>query len=282
MFKRHLTSVHGVEQTAPNCRKKSPPASSNRKVSNYSTDAAGKCSTCSAMFSDAQEFYEHFDDCVLRVVQQKEPSETVNQQRLNEVTSDKAVRETMERNRLIHTSVNSYLTDEENDDRQGHEPLSNIKDPCDKASINPNTTTKSTSAILAGILKSRPPASRRRHNRNNYPPSWGCPATKMKMKKRVLCVYDGERPLWKDEMMLDNEFEVRVRLPGGDGTGSEAYVTDLDVETLKRSEGVLNVTEEERGPWTPGTGIQGLIVPAAVPPVGQSLEDEVNIDELMS
>jgi hypothetical protein len=282
VFKRHLTSVHGVEQTAPNCRKKSPPASSNRKASNYSTDAAGKCSTCSAMFSDAQEFYEHLDDCVLRVVQQEEPSEAINQQRLNEVASDKAVRETMERNRLIHASVDSDPVDEENDNRQGHEPSSNTNDRCGKGSIKPNSTTKSTSATSAGISKSRPPASRRRNNRNNYPPSWGCPTNKMKMKKRVLCVYDGERRLWKDEMMLDNEFEVRVRLPGGDGTGREPYVTDLDVETLKRSEGVLNATEEERGPWAPVTGIQGLIGPAAVPVVGQGLEDEVNIDELMS
>ena len=66
----------------------------------------------------------------------------------------------------------------------------------------------------------------------------------MKMKKRVLCVYDGPRRLWKDDMMLDNDFEVRLRL--GDG-GS--YVTDLDVETYKRAEAFHNMTKEEKGPW---------------------------------
>ena len=66
------------------------------------------------------------------------------------------------------------------------------------------------------------------------------------MKKRVLCVYDGARRLWKDDMMLDNEFEVRMKL--GDG---KSYVTDLDVETLKRAQALHGATEEEKGPWRP-------------------------------
>ena len=68
----------------------------------------------------------------------------------------------------------------------------------------------------------------------------------MKMKKRVLCVYDGQRRLWKDDMMLDNEFEVRMKL--GDG---KSYVTDLDVETIKRSEAIHGSTADERGPYNP-------------------------------
>jgi len=68
----------------------------------------------------------------------------------------------------------------------------------------------------------------------------------MKMKKRVLCVYDGARRLWKDDMMLDQEFEVRMKLPDG-----KSYVTDLDVQTCKRAEGVLGATAEERGEWVP-------------------------------
>ncbi len=64
------------------------------------------------------------------------------------------------------------------------------------------------------------------------------------MKRRVLCVYDGPRRLCKDEMLLDRDFEVRLTL--GDG---QSYVTDLDVETLKRAEGFHQATEEERGPW---------------------------------
>lgn len=65
------------------------------------------------------------------------------------------------------------------------------------------------------------------------------------MKKRVMCVYDGQRRLWKDDMMLDQEFEVRMKLSG------QAYVTDLDVQTLKRSEAIHGSTPEERGAWVP-------------------------------
>lgn len=68
----------------------------------------------------------------------------------------------------------------------------------------------------------------------------------MRMKKRVLCVYDGQRRLWKDDLMLDQEFEVRMQLPDG-----KAYVTDLDVQTLKKSDAIHGATPEERGPWIP-------------------------------
>ena len=47
-------------------------------------------------------------------------------------------------------------------------------------------------------------------------------------------------------MMLHNEFEVRMNLPDGKG-----YVTDLDVETMKRVHAFHDATEEEKGPWIP-------------------------------
>lgn len=88
-----------------------------------------------------------------------------------------------------------------------------------------------------------PLVAKGRRRRKHYPVSWGCSKDQMKMKKRVLCVYDGPRRLWKDDMMLDNDFEVRMRL--GDG---ESYVTDLDVETVKRAEALHDMTEEDKGP----------------------------------
>ncbi|KAF2756562.1 hypothetical protein EJ05DRAFT_502066 [Pseudovirgaria hyperparasitica] len=92
-----------------------------------------------------------------------------------------------------------------------------------------------------------------RKKKKNYPLSWGCSIDKMKMKKRVLCVYDGSRRLWKDDMMLDQEFEVRIPMPDGRG-----YVTDLDVQTLNRADALHAATEEEKGPWTENTNISGL------------------------
>jgi hypothetical protein len=74
VFKRHLTNVHGVEQTPPNSHKRNP-TSSNKKATSNCQDAIGKCSICSTIFSNAQDFYEHLDDCVLRAVQQEEPKE---------------------------------------------------------------------------------------------------------------------------------------------------------------------------------------------------------------
>ncbi|KAL8972923.1 MAG: hypothetical protein Q9183_000274 [Haloplaca sp. 2 TL-2023] len=109
VFKRHLTSLHGVEQTPPNSRKRSPTASAAKKPSDFSGDAAGKCSTCSAMFNNAQEFYEHLDDCVLRVVQQEEPSEAINEQHLAEVANDQSVLNTLSRN-MAHPATDDGKT----------------------------------------------------------------------------------------------------------------------------------------------------------------------------
>lgn len=298
VFKRHLTSVHGVEQTPPNCRKRSPTAAT-KKGTNYSNDATGKCSTCSGTFSNAQDFYEHLDDCVLRVVQQEEPSEAINRQRLAEVALDEEVKKTMEKHQLLDVAgpVDAYDDNDSHDDDDSHDFSSSNWRPgrgalnstkSNAASSRPiigngNAVTKHSSTN--GTSKGpRAPVTRRRNNRGNYPQSWGCPNSNMKTKKRVLCVFDGQRRLWKDEMMLNNDFEVRLRLPGGagDGTNRDAYVTDLDVETMKRAEGVLNASEEERGPWTDGPSSYLMGQPARVLPDMGSQDDEVSINELMA
>lgn len=315
VFKRHLTSVHGVEQTPPNSRKKTPPAStsSGKMISSYCQDATGKCSTCSATFDNAQEFYEHLDDCVLRIVQQEDPSEAINEQRLTEIASDDDVKKTMEKHMLVDTadmgfsnSVDDENYNDENDNNDFNESTngkSNSRSGKGSLKANKNNTSSSRPVIGSAITKSssrsataaaaggkmRPAIPKKRGNKSHYPPSWSCPASKMKAKKRVLCVYDGPRRLWKDEMMLDNEFEVRVKLPGvtGNTAGGDAYVTDLDVETLKRAEGVLNATDEEKGPWY-GTSAspQGLIGPAhvGIPPFTSAQEqmDEIDLKELMA
>jgi hypothetical protein len=33
-----------------------------------------------------------------------------------------------------------------------------------------------------------------------------------KMKKKVLCVYHGKQTLWKDDLMMHNESEVKMKL----------------------------------------------------------------------
>lgn len=295
VFKRHLTSVHGVEQTPPNCRKRTPSGSTQKGI-DYGSDATGKCSTCSVTFSNAQDFYEHLDDCVLRVVQQEEPSEAINAQLLAEVAADEEVQKTMEKHQLLDVAgpVGNLDDNDSHDDDDVHDaswragrgaPKSTKTSGSSRPIIGSGNAISKSGAGTAGKNGGRAVATRRRNNRGNYPQSWGCPNSSMKTKKRVLCVFDGQRRLWKDEMMLNNEFEVRLRLPGGagDGTHRDAYVTDLDVETMKRVEGVHSANEEERGPWIEGPVSQLMGQPAMLlPEMCQPQDDEISLNELMA
>lgn len=118
VFKRHLTSVHGVEQNPPNSRKKSP---GGRKAYAGTQQVAGTCSTCSVTFANAQEFYEHLDDCVLRVVQQADPSEAINQRLLTSVAEDMNVTDTLDRNGLSNSVEYTVPTYDDDDDDASEE-----------------------------------------------------------------------------------------------------------------------------------------------------------------
>ncbi|EPE24508.1 C2H2 and C2HC zinc finger [Glarea lozoyensis ATCC 20868] len=63
VFKRHLTGVHGVEQTPPNSRNR--PESTRKSVPSGQN---GKCSICKVSFDSAQMYYDHLDECVLGVI----------------------------------------------------------------------------------------------------------------------------------------------------------------------------------------------------------------------
>ncbi|KAF4121801.1 ZnF C2H2 [Geosmithia morbida] len=265
VFKRHLTTVHAVEQTPPNSRKKTPSGSSDgeQKLTGYAPDATGKCSTCTQTFANAQDFYEHLDDCVLRIVQQEDPAEAVNAQHLAEVENDKAVLKTLARHKI--TNVNPAANDmdqpspvdvaddddesvaEEIDDADMADPQSHDEDPKvfgDQRVNPPNGVQKSR-----GLTHSRGgvPIKVRSKDRKpkRYPASWGDNSPHAaNMKKRVLACFDGPRRLVKDDMLLCVDHEMRLKL--GDG---KHYVTDLDVQTVKRAEGFLGATDEEKGPW---------------------------------
>lgn len=280
VFKRHLTLVHGVEQTPPNSRKKSP-SQSRKGGSAAQNTSAGTCSTCSVTFANAQEFYEHLDDCVLRVVQQADPCEAINEKNLAEIQNDEELQDTLEKHGLPSsidysaTSLGEEVEEENAEDDDEADGTYGTRNPrSGKGTIKVRklqsgqvTPTRNNVQGGAGISKTTRLSGGRgrsgltfskggvqlvggsgRKKRKHYPASWGCAADKMRMKKRVLCVYDGQRRLWKDDMMLDQEFEVRMKLPYGDGKN---YITDLDVQTLKRAEALHGTTDEERGPWVP-------------------------------
>nr|POE77440.1 hypothetical protein CFP56_09087 [Quercus suber] len=272
VFKRHLTSVHGVEQTPPNARRKSPAVATKKPYTDR--DMSGMCSTCNVTFASAQDFYEHLDDCVLRVVQQADPSEAINEKLLGSMADNKQVLETMERH-LLPTTVDynaptSFDQDEEadenddaDDDDTNDDTYGNRAGKSGKSRKNEGATSRPKKGLthskngvpLTGPLTANKGSKRRK----NYPLSWGAAPENMRMRKRVLCVYDGQRRLWKDDMMLDADHEVRIPLPDADNQQRRAWVTDLDVQTLRRAEWLLNATDEEKGPWIEDGELESLM-----------------------
>lgn len=245
VFKRHLTSVHNVEQTPPNSRKRTGGAPMT--LAGYAADATGKCSTCSQTFNNAQDFYEHLDDCVLRMVQQEDPAEAINAKRLAEVADDKNVHQTLEKNKLPITTQTTQTEESEDDDEMmddEEDDMANMTtySPSKKnASLNRISKSRGVTHSRGGVPLS---AKRSRNKRRDYPSSWGFNKGQMTMKKRVMAVFDGPRRLAKDDMMLSTDHEVRIKLSDG-----KSYVTDLDVQTLKRAEGFHNASDAEKGPW---------------------------------
>ncbi|KAK7935149.1 hypothetical protein PG985_000644 [Apiospora marii] len=254
VFKRHLTAVHGVEQTPPNSRKKTAAtANTGKKLTGYAPDATGKCSTCSSTFSNAQDFYEHLDDCVLRIVQQEDPAEAINARRLAEVQNDKEVHDTLDKNNLPLTTEANVADEDDEDEEMPEEDEYDEEYKLSRKQTMAGQKRKGNPAN--GVQKSRGMTHSRggvslttktksRKNRRDYPSSWGFDKGQMTMKKRVMTVFDGPRRLAKDDMMLSTEHEVRVRLSDG-----QSYVTDLDVQTMKRAQAFHDATEAEKGMW---------------------------------
>lgn len=252
IFKRHLITVHDVEQAPPNGRKRSPDGSS--KQSRILIEGAnGKCSTCGNLFSSAQTLFNHLDECVLSVVQKVNPSEATNERHLASVADDEDVKRTMERHNLdpspIEATTSADDDDEEYEGLDGHQCRTSAKQTRTASGVRDGRITKSK-RTGAGITFSKGGvaliAGKPHRKRKVYPPSWGSAPDKMILKKRVLCVFDGQRRLWKDDMMLHNEHEVRVKMPG-----TESYITDLDIATVQRAQAFHGATEEEMGPWVP-------------------------------
>lgn len=247
VFKRHLTAVHGVDQTPPNSRKRALSnlggGSTNKKLTDYAHDATGKCSTCPHIFTNAQDFYEHLDDCVLRVVQQGVPPD--------DRESPAEAHDTLEELRLP-TPATKTTADEDSDDDMDEEMVDD--DPTTRTDLKPSIppTNQCKGNPPNGVQKSRgltpsrggvslPTNTRKGKKRRDYSSSWGDKG-QITMKKRVIAVFEGERRLTKDDMILSTEHEVRVKLADG-----KSYVTNLDVQTTKRVEGFLGASTEEKG-----------------------------------
>jgi len=252
VFKRHLMTYHGVEQAIPSGRlKKSPPAISALTPFFPGGAAAGKCPTCGGLFRNPTELYEHLDDCVLLHVQYLDQGESVNERHLKAMNGDEAVQAKFSRNKISTVTSFSNVDDADSSDETG--PIQ-------------ADGGRSSRGQRPGITFRRgnvPPTIKpTRCRKKDCPVGWGYVADNMRVKKQVLAAFDGQRRLVKDDMMLGSDYEVRSRLSGGD---TDAYVTDLDVLSLRRADGFYGATDAERGPWVPDNVLDAEIARMMAP-----------------
>lgn len=262
LFKRHLMTAHKADQNSSSSKKRTSRGSIKSSPSSAKgSDTSGRCTTCGSTFAKAQELFDHLDDCILQHVTKPDDSESANERNLRGVMDDINVLDTMQRHSLPSypaSTAASVLPDLDDGSDDGDDTFtsrpSKARRPNGSGSI-PIINDAHMALIQEqggrpggpGLTYSKGgvdlKVARRRKQKRDYPQSWGCAMDDMTLKKRVLCCFDGQRRLLKDDMMLPNEFSQRIQLPEG------GYVSDLDVETMKRAEAYHNATEEEKGPW---------------------------------
>ncbi|RPA75629.1 zinc finger protein [Ascobolus immersus RN42] len=240
VFKRHLTSVHNVEQNPPNTRKKGLPCSLNAE-SGEDTSTIGKCSTCGLHFANAQNFYEHLDDCVLQKVVEEEPAANINDLHLSNIKDEDIDPSIYSPNSAIEDySEEDDLTADEASaadmwntslpPRRRTKPTSGSGIVAKISQPNACIDGKSSSAISkAKRFGSKGPG--RSKKRKNWPPSWGEAPEKMVNKRRCLKVFDGVHLLTKDVMLMHEDLETKVAIGSG-----ENYISNVDYWAMGRAQ----------------------------------------------
>lgn len=181
VFKRHLMTVHNVEQQPPNGRKKtSSTATSTAQGQNSPTSGrptnrfgefqgTGKCSTCSGTFSTAQHFYEHLDDCVYSKVVQEEPAAAFNEMNLSQISlediPDSILSPWKGRRSKSSESDEKLEEDEDDDEEEAGEGEDDAEDKDDKDDtwkagqlLKPNgkissTKSKGVTVVTSGVKR---------------------------------------------------------------------------------------------------------------------------------
>lgn len=209
VFKRHLIGVHSAEQTPPNSRKKTPGSARNSKrLLNYDSDATGMCSTCSKVFGNAQDLYEHLDDCVLRKVQQIQFSDAMTGERLQEADKERIVDQTLPNNHLS-TSTTSLSTNEN----------ANEDDKADEGNQKPSNTNDSNSLPKAqGLVHSKGQvtiATKPHEKRKDYPPWWDVPLSETRLQKEAPSGLDTSVIGRVDCMVLDTDYDSQLKVDEG-------------------------------------------------------------------
>uniref|UniRef100_A0A8H7N576 C2H2-type domain-containing protein n=1 Tax=Bionectria ochroleuca TaxID=29856 RepID=A0A8H7N576_BIOOC len=242
-FKKHLTTAHGAELAA------SAPGKAAGQPSSAALSPT-RCSICAYTLPSVHALFEHLEDCVLQTLQHEDEGEVINTMRLAEVEDDAEVLATLARNNL---SLKPLGLENDSDSDASDDNT----EPTPSDIVVASSSRRKKKGVSHGIQKQRGsgrsqggPSNIKFRSRKvsgkAYPPSWGFNPSVMTIRHRVLAVFDGQRRLVKDDMVLSNTEEVRLKL-----SDERYYTTDLDVQTLKRAEAFHNATEEEKGPWIP-------------------------------
>lgn len=75
--------------------------------------------------------------------------------------------------------------------------------------------------------------------------AWQGPASEIDARRLLVCPYPGCTGVFQRRSGLEVHFRVHTRHAG------VVYVSDLDLQTLKRAAGSLNATDKEKGPCVP-------------------------------
>jgi len=190
-------------------------------------NVAGICSTCHNVYPSAQALLAHLDECVLRVVQQPSAVSQNNERLLSgmadngssygidgEVFSLEVSPDSQESHRVKPCSGKGTISTKSSSSSSSPSIRSNV--------IDGRVSKRTTTTLLA------PQPLKRRA----YPAAWALPADEVNLKKRVACVFDGQRRLFKDEMTMNTDYEV-----------------DLDLVSLSQANFLSNASEEERMRW---------------------------------
>ncbi|OKL58696.1 hypothetical protein UA08_06282 [Talaromyces atroroseus] len=232
IFKHHLSSAHGVQETF----------SGTRSPSAYGQDTTGKCSICSRTFRNAQYFYEHLDDCTLHVIQQ-ESSQAFHSKEIAEGTLDEAVKHSMEKRRPLDSS--SFMGGGDHIDVKDHDDDDDFDFDFDfynpfvqsgRSSLKPTKSGAKWPPI--SVLGPTEPDVHRaaREDINRDLQSLGIWADMEKAEKHVHCTYDDQLHSWKDQVVLDGNMKVHMHLRDtwNNGTNRDVHVTDSDIIEHKR------------------------------------------------
>jgi len=231
-------SVHNVEQTPPNSRSKKNSSASDEPSSpctsafpDFAKGITGKCSTCSITFQNAQQFYEHLDDCVLSKVCQPEPAGDINAANLAQIKVE---------DMAACDIINGQDEEEDNDDEEEENDAIENKDENHKKFGRSKGSHKSVTGISGQKTQSRGKITKAsRKNRKNFPADWGTSTDRMVSKRRSLMVYDGSKRLLRDDMMMSAPWEVKTNMGG-------AAVSDLDFWSITRANAYHDAAKQER------------------------------------